>query len=97
VEKKKLFARYMGTIERNSLRDDLRPNRRPWGAYHFSSYETVIHKSGLQFLVARIGYDQIKELYFQNPQFGFRLLHLIVGRMQSNAELALPDSSPSPA
>ena len=39
---------------------------------------------------AKIGYDQIKELYFQNPQFGFKLLHLIVGRLQSNAELAMP-------
>ena len=39
---------------------------------------------------AKIGYDQIKELYFQNPQFGFRLVHLIVARMQSNAELAMP-------
>jgi hypothetical protein len=39
---------------------------------------------------ARIGYDQIKELYFQNPQFGFKLLHLIVARLQSNAELAMP-------
>ena len=38
---------------------------------------------------ATIAYDQIKELYFQNPQFGFRLLHLIVGRLQSNAELAM--------
>jgi CRP/FNR family transcriptional regulator, cyclic AMP receptor protein len=37
---------------------------------------------------AKIGYDQIKELYFQNPQFGFKLLHLIVARLQSNAELA---------
>jgi len=37
---------------------------------------------------ARIGYDQIKELYFQNPQFGFKLLHLIVARLQSDAELA---------
>ncbi len=37
---------------------------------------------------ATIGYDQIKELYFQNPQFGFRLLQLIVARMQSNTELA---------
>ena len=36
---------------------------------------------------ATIGYDQVKELYFQNPQFGFKLLHLIVARMQSNAEL----------
>jgi CRP-like cAMP-binding protein len=31
---------------------------------------------------ARIDYDRFKELYFQNPEFGFRLLHLIVGRMQ---------------
>ena len=37
---------------------------------------------------ATIGYDQIKELYFQNPQFGFRLLHLIVARMQTHPDLA---------
>jgi CRP/FNR family transcriptional regulator, cyclic AMP receptor protein len=36
---------------------------------------------------AKIGYDQIKELYFQNPQFGFKLLHLIVARLHGNAEL----------
>ena len=30
---------------------------------------------------ARIDYDRFKELYFQNPQFGFHLLHLIVGRL----------------
>jgi CRP-like cAMP-binding protein len=35
---------------------------------------------------ATIGYDQVKELYFQNPQFGFRLLHLIVARLVSNRE-----------
>jgi CRP/FNR family cyclic AMP-dependent transcriptional regulator len=39
---------------------------------------------------ATIGYDQVKELYFQNPQFGFRLLHLIVARLQSNSEAQLP-------
>jgi hypothetical protein len=43
---------------------------------------------------ATIGYDQVKELYFQNPQFGFRLLHLIVGRLQSNSEAKL---APAPA
>jgi CRP/FNR family cyclic AMP-dependent transcriptional regulator len=37
---------------------------------------------------ARIDYDRFKELYFQNPQFGFRLLHLIVARMQGNLELS---------
>src|SRR5256886_16821305 len=36
---------------------------------------------------AQIDYDRFKELYFQNPQFGFRLLHLIVARMQSSKEL----------
>ena len=38
---------------------------------------------------AVIDYDRFKELYFQNPQFGFRLLHLIVARMQNSRELAL--------
>jgi len=36
---------------------------------------------------ATIGYDQIKELYFQNPQFGFKLLHLIVARLQGSTEV----------
>lgn len=49
---------------------------------------TVRCKTDVQ--AATIGYDQVKELYFQNPQFGFRLLHLIVARMQSNAEFAQP-------
>ncbi|HEY7664112.1 MAG TPA: cyclic nucleotide-binding domain-containing protein [Xanthobacteraceae bacterium] len=37
---------------------------------------------------AQIDYDRFKQLYFQNPQFGLRLLHLIVARMQSNLELS---------
>jgi CRP/FNR family cyclic AMP-dependent transcriptional regulator len=36
---------------------------------------------------AVIDYDRFKELYFQNPQFGFRLLHLVVARLQSSSEL----------
>ncbi len=39
---------------------------------------------------AQIDYDRFKELYFQNPQFGFRLLHLIVARMQTSRELSQP-------
>jgi CRP/FNR family transcriptional regulator, cyclic AMP receptor protein len=35
---------------------------------------------------ARIDYDRFKELYFQNPQFGFHLLHLIVARLQDGHE-----------
>ena len=38
---------------------------------------------------AVLDYDRFKELYFQNPQFGFRLLQMIVARMQENRELAL--------
>jgi CRP/FNR family transcriptional regulator, cyclic AMP receptor protein len=37
---------------------------------------------------AQIDYDRFKELYFQNPQFGFRLLHLIVARLQSTREFS---------
>jgi CRP/FNR family transcriptional regulator, cyclic AMP receptor protein len=37
---------------------------------------------------ATITYEQFKELYFQNPQFGFSLLRLIVARLQDNAELS---------
>jgi CRP/FNR family cyclic AMP-dependent transcriptional regulator len=48
---------------------------------------TVRCKSDVQ--AAKISYDQVKELYFQNPQFGFRLLHLIVARLQSSTEAQL--------
>jgi CRP/FNR family transcriptional regulator, cyclic AMP receptor protein len=46
---------------------------------------TIRCKSDVE--AAQIDYDRFKELYFQNPQFGFRLLHLIVARMQSSHEL----------
>jgi CRP/FNR family cyclic AMP-dependent transcriptional regulator len=41
---------------------------------------TVRCKTDVQ--AAAIDYDRFKELYFQNPQFGFRLLHLVVARQQ---------------
>jgi hypothetical protein len=44
--------------------------------------KTVRCKTDVQ--TAVIDYDRFKELYFQNPQFGFRLLHLIVARLQDN-------------
>ena len=49
---------------------------------------TVRCKTDVQ--TAVIDYDQFKELYFQNPEFGFRLLHLVVARMQISHELARP-------
>jgi len=42
---------------------------------------------------AVLDYDRFKELYFQNPQFGFRLLQLIVARMQHNRELTMSTAS----
>jgi CRP/FNR family cyclic AMP-dependent transcriptional regulator len=45
---------------------------------------------------AIIDYDRFKELYFQNPQFGFKLLHLIVARLQSNAEVATAGAATAP-
>jgi CRP/FNR family transcriptional regulator, cyclic AMP receptor protein len=50
--------------------------------------KTVRCKTDVQ--TAAIDYDQFKELYFQNPQFGFRLLHLVVARFQTNNELPQP-------
>jgi hypothetical protein len=47
---------------------------------------TVRCKTDVQ--TAVIDYDRFKELYFQNPQFGFRLLHLVVARL--HAELPQP-------
>jgi CRP/FNR family transcriptional regulator, cyclic AMP receptor protein len=46
---------------------------------------TVRCKTDVQ--TAKIDYDRFKELYFENPEFGFRLLHLIVARMQGSPEL----------
>jgi CRP/FNR family cyclic AMP-dependent transcriptional regulator len=36
---------------------------------------------------AKIAYDQFRELCFQNPQFGFHLLRLVVARMQTSSEM----------
>ena len=47
---------------------------------------TVRCKTDVQ--TGKIGYDQFKELYFQNPQFGFHLLQLIVARMLHNSDVA---------
>jgi CRP/FNR family cyclic AMP-dependent transcriptional regulator len=49
---------------------------------------TVRCKTDVQ--TAVIDYDRFKELYFQNPQFGFRLLHLVVARTQTGHGPAQP-------
>jgi len=38
--------------------------------------------------VLSITYDEVRQLYFENPKFGFYLLRLISGRMQQNLERA---------
>jgi hypothetical protein len=43
---------------------------------------------------AVLDYDRFKELYFQNPQFGFRLLQMIVARMQQNRALTMSAAPP---
>jgi len=53
---------------------------------------TVRAKTDVQ--AARIDYDRFKTLYYQNPDFGFRLLHLIVGRLQENTALSRRPSIP---
>ena len=53
--------------------------------------KTVRCKTDVQ--TAMIDYDRFKELYFQNPQFGFRLLHLVVARFRTSYELAQPAAS----
>jgi ABC-type anion transport system duplicated permease subunit len=42
---------------------------------------------------AVLDYDRFKELYFQNPQFGFRLLQMIVARLQASGGLAASAAS----
>src|SRR5262249_18325349 len=39
---------------------------------------------------AMITYEQFKQLYFQNPEFGFSLLRLIVARLHDDAEIPRP-------
>lgn len=38
--------------------------------------------------LGRVSYDQFKQLYFQNPQFGFDFLRLVSGRLFRNVETA---------
>lgn len=52
---------------------------------------TVVCKTDVH--TAVLDYDRFKELYFQNPQFGFRLLQLIVARMQASPEVARPQAA----
>lgn len=60
------------------------------GLFTPSGRRTVTVRCKTDVHAARIGYDEFKQLYFQNPQFGFRVLRLIVARMQGDGELPQP-------
>ena len=55
--------------------------------------KSMIELNGLV-QTAVIDYDRFKELYFQNPQFGYRLLQMIVARMQHNRALTMSAAPP---
>jgi CRP/FNR family transcriptional regulator, cyclic AMP receptor protein len=44
-----------------------------------------------------IGYDEVRQLYFQNPEFGFWLLRLAGGRLIANMQRAEAGLSAAPA
>lgn len=43
----------------------------------------------------QISYDQVKQLYLQDPKFGFYFLHLVSKRLFHNLSLASPPPGPS--
>ena len=57
------------------------------GLFTPNGLRTMTVRAGTDVQAARLDYDALKELYFSNPEFGFRLLRLIVARLQSSAEL----------
>jgi CRP/FNR family transcriptional regulator, cyclic AMP receptor protein len=42
----------------------------------------------------RIGYDQVKQLYLQDPKFGFYFLHLVSKRLFHNLSVASQQTAP---
>jgi hypothetical protein len=57
------------------------------GLFTPGNRRTMSVRCRTEVLTATITYEQFKELYFQNPQFGFALLRLIVARLHGNAEV----------
>jgi CRP/FNR family transcriptional regulator, cyclic AMP receptor protein len=58
------------------------------GLFTPGNRRTMSVKCRTEVHAATITYDQFKQLYFQNPQFGFALLRLIVARLAGNAEMS---------
>jgi hypothetical protein len=64
------------------------------GLFTPSGRRTMTVRCRTDVQTAQLDYDQFKQLYFQNPEFGFHLLQLIVARLRANPELARAAASP---
>ncbi len=60
------------------------------GLFTPSGERTMTVRARTDVQAAHIDYERFKQLYFQNPEFGFRLLRLIVGRLQEGHEVPKP-------
>jgi hypothetical protein len=64
------------------------------GLFSASGRRTMTVRCRTDVQTAQLDYDQFKQLYFQNPEFGFHLLQLIVARLRANPELARAAAPP---
>jgi CRP/FNR family cyclic AMP-dependent transcriptional regulator len=66
------------------------------GLFTTSNRRTVSARCNTPVEVLFITYDEFRQLYFQQPTFGFYVLRLIVQRMEKNLELARQSPRPAP-
>jgi hypothetical protein len=80
------FLLVEGEIELPELNTRLRPGALFGEMALFTPKRTRTASAECQtdILLLTIGYDQLEQLYFQNPEFGLYLLKLIVGRLSSD-------------
>lgn len=67
------------------------------GLFTTDNRRTVTARCETEVRVLFITYDEFRQLYFQQPSFGFYVLRLIVSRMEKNLELARQVSAPGPS
>jgi CRP-like cAMP-binding protein len=58
------------------------------GLFTAGNLRTMTCRASQDVMALRITYEDFERLFYQNPQFGFYVLRLIVQRLQANAELA---------
>ena len=67
---------------------DLRWFEGEMGLFTTDNRRTVTARCASDVEVLFLTYDEFRQLYFQQPSFGFYVLRLIVSRMEKNLELA---------